>query len=35
MSQAEHDKMASAILLTTSEETANETAKELASNANS
>lgn len=29
MSQAEHDKMASAILLTTSEETANETAKEL------
>ena len=27
MSQAEHDKMASAILLTTSEETANETAK--------
>ena len=29
MSQAAHDKMASAILLTTSEETANETAKEL------
>ncbi len=29
MSQAEHDKMASAILLTTSEETASETAKEL------
>lgn len=29
ISQAEHDKMASAILLTTSEETANETAKEL------
>lgn len=29
MSQAEHDKMASAILLTISEETANETAKEL------
>lgn len=29
MSQAEHDKIASAILLTTSEETANETAKEL------
>lgn len=29
MSQAEHDKMASAILLTTSEETANETAKEF------
>lgn len=29
MSQAEHDKMASAILLTTSEETANETSKEL------
>lgn len=29
MSQAEHDKMASAILLTTSEETANETTKEL------
>lgn len=29
MSQAEHDKMASDILLTTSEETANETAKEL------
>ena len=29
MSQAEHDKMASAILLTTSEETANDTAKEL------
>lgn len=29
MSQAEHDKMASAILLTTSEEKANETAKEL------
>lgn len=29
MSQAEHDKMASAILLTTSEETANETAKKL------
>ena len=29
MSPAEHDKMASAILLTTSEETANETAKEL------
>lgn len=29
MSQAEHDKMASAILLTTSEETANETVKEL------
>ena len=29
MSQAEHDKMASAILLTTSEETANKTAKEL------
>lgn len=29
MSQAEHDKVASAILLTTSEETANETAKEL------
>lgn len=29
MSQAEHDKMASAKLLTTSEETANETAKEL------
>ena len=29
MSQAERDKMASAILLTTSEETANETAKEL------
>lgn len=29
MSQAEHDKMASAILLTTSEETANETAKEI------
>ena len=29
MSQAEPDKMASAILLTTSEETANETAKEL------
>lgn len=29
MSQAEHDKMASAILLTTNEETANETAKEL------
>lgn len=29
MSQAEHDKMASAILLTASEETANETAKEL------
>lgn len=29
MSQAEHDKMVSAILLTTSEETANETAKEL------
>jgi histidinol dehydrogenase len=29
MSQAEHDKMASAILLTTSEEMANETAKEL------
>lgn len=29
MSQAEHDKMASAILLTTSEETANETAREL------
>lgn len=29
MSQAEHDKMASAILLTTSEETANETANEL------
>lgn len=29
MSQAEHDKMASAILLTTSEETANETEKEL------
>lgn len=29
MSQAEHDKMASVILLTTSEETANETAKEL------
>ena len=29
MSQAEHDKMASAILLTTIEETANETAKEL------
>ena len=29
MSQAEHDKMASAILLTTSEEPANETAKEL------
>ena len=29
MSQAEHDKMASAILLTTSEETADETAKEL------
>ena len=29
MSQAEHDKLASAILLTTSEETANETAKEL------
>ena len=29
MSQAEHDKMASAILLTTSEATANETAKEL------
>ena len=29
MSQPEHDKMASAILLTTSEETANETAKEL------
>lgn len=29
MSQAEHDKMASAILLITSEETANETAKEL------
>lgn len=29
MSQAEHDKMASAILLTTSEETANETAKDL------
>ena len=29
MSQAEHDKMASAILLTTSEETAKETAKEL------
>lgn len=29
VSQAEHDKMASAILLTTSEETANETAKEL------
>lgn len=29
MSQAEHDKMASAILLTTSEVTANETAKEL------
>lgn len=29
MSQAEHDKMASAILLTTSEDTANETAKEL------
>lgn len=29
MSQAEHDKMTSAILLTTSEETANETAKEL------
>lgn len=29
MSQAEHDKMASAILLTTSEETATETAKEL------
>lgn len=29
MSQAEHDKMASAILLTTSEETTNETAKEL------
>ena len=29
MSQAEHDKMARAILLTTSEETANETAKEL------
>lgn len=29
MSQVEHDKMASAILLTTSEETANETAKEL------